>query len=124
MSTRRIQLGMLSLLVALLAVGCSSEPATDEHAAGSPDPHAQAAETHEAVAQADLEIILAKADAVDGATDKVISKCAGCALGMPGSAAHAVKVGEYEMHFCSDDCKSGFSEEPEKAVMALQIPEE
>lgn len=63
---------------------------------------------------------LAKADAVDGKTDKVVSKCAGCALGMDGKAAHAAKLGEYTVHFC-DHC-AGKTKDVEKIVMALKLP--
>lgn len=69
-----------------------------------------------------VDAILAKADAVDGNVDKIVSKCASCSLGMDGSAAHALKVGSYKMHFCSADCKEGFSENTKESILALNIP--
>jgi hypothetical protein len=129
MLIRRIHLGMLVLLAATLVLGCgrSEQPGTEEQGAQTADPQGgQAAEkpAGDTAVQAGLNMILAKADAVDGTEDKVVSRCAGCSLGMSGSEQHALKVGEYEMHFCSDGCKSGFSEDTEKAVMAMKIPEE
>ena len=66
--------------------------------------------------------ILAKADAVDGKTDKVISKCAACALGMDGSAEHALTMHEYKMHFCSAGCKTKYEKEGDKAIMSMKMP--
>ena len=67
--------------------------------------------------------ILAKADAADGATDKVVSKCLKCNLGMEGSSEHVAKLGDYQLHLCSDECKTGFEAAPEEALLALKIPE-
>jgi hypothetical protein len=72
---------------------------------------------------ADALAVLAKADAVDGTTDKVVSKCVTCALGMDGSADHAVTVGNYKLHLCSDACKKKFDTDSEKALLALKVPE-
>jgi hypothetical protein len=54
------------------------------------------------------EAVLAAADAHDGTVDHVVSECASCGLGMPGDSAHAVSVGEYQVHLCSDSCKTMF----------------
>ena len=54
--------------------------------------------------------VLAKADALDGQSDKIVSLCASCALGMDGSKEHQLHVGEYTMYFCRDDCQQAFSE--------------
>ncbi len=70
----------------------------------------------------DVAAKLAKADAVDGKTDKVVAKCAACSLGMDGSAEHELAVKDYKMHFCSADCKKSFEADPEKSVMAMKIP--
>jgi len=67
--------------------------------------------------------MLAAADKVDGTEDKVVSKCGGCALGMDGSHDHALKVGDYEMHFCSEYCQKVFEKDTEGSVMGLTIPE-
>ena len=62
--------------------------------------------------------VLAKADAADGATDKVVSKCLTCNLGMEGNSEHVATLGDYKLHLCSPECKSGFEAAPEKALLA------
>ena len=74
------------------------------------------------VKKGDVLAKLAKADAVDGAADKVVSKCGGCALRMDGSDEHAITVSGYAMHFCSAKCKKDFSKDPGRSVLALTIP--
>ena len=68
---------------------------------------------------ADLVAKLGKADAADGKTDKVVSKCPGCELKMDGAAAHSVKLGDYTLHFC-DHCADK-SKDAEKIVGALKL---
>ena len=62
---------------------------------------------------------LVKADASDGKTDKVVANCLTCGLGMAGKAEHSTKVGEYELHLCSDHCKKSVEDDPEKALASL-----
>ena len=64
---------------------------------------------------------LAKADAMDGTTDKVVHKCAGCALGMDGKADHAFELEGYTMHFCSGPCRDGFQDGAADKVLALKV---
>ena len=71
-----------------------------------------------------VEAKLAKADAFDGKTDKVLSKCASCALGTDGKSEHALEVSGYTLHFCSEGCKTGFEKDTTKAILALKIPED
>ena len=66
--------------------------------------------------------VLAKADALDGQSDKVVSLCASCALGMDGSEEHSLRVGEYTMYFCSDDCKQEFSKDISESILGMQLP--
>jgi hypothetical protein len=73
------------------------------------------------VSQANAQ--LAKADAVDGKTDKVVSNCASCALSMSGSPDHAIAVSGYTMHFCTTDCKESFGKDITKSVLAMKVPE-
>ena len=73
--------------------------------------------------QAKVVAKLAKADALDGATDKVVVKCAACALRMDGSVDHTFTHAEYSMHFCSAGCKDRFSKDPVKAILALEVPQ-
>ena len=72
---------------------------------------------------AEVLAALAKADGADGKTDKVVSKCVTCALAMDGKADHAATVGDYKVHLCSDDCKKKFDTDPDKALLALKVPE-
>ena len=71
-----------------------------------------------------VEAKLALADALDGTTDKVVSKCASCALAMDGKSEHAAEVSGYKLHFCSEDCKTGFEKDTTKAILALKIPKD
>jgi len=58
------------------------------------------------------EAQLVSADAADGTVDHVVTKCAGCGLGMAGDASHSTQVGEYELHLCSGSCLDSFVSEP------------
>jgi hypothetical protein len=53
----------------------------------------------------DKAAVLAKADLADGTEDKVVEKCAGCGLGMPGDAAHSIEHEGYALHMCTAVCK-------------------
>jgi YHS domain-containing protein len=69
-----------------------------------------------------VEAKLAKADAFDGKVDKVVTKCLGCGLGMDGKKELAATTAGYTLYLCSAHCKSEFEKDPNKAVLALQIP--
>ena len=109
MNTIRLLLVGCSLL---LIAGCSKE-AGASGASGAGNAPAPAPAGPELMAK------LGKADAVDGKVDKIVSKCAGCALGMDGKADHAVKVGEYTLHLC-DGCWHGGK--ADGAAMAAKLP--
>jgi len=104
----------------LVVSGCGGQ--------GSPSPVASQPEARvpespqEFDATPEMAAILAKADALDGQTDKIVSRCASCALGMDGSKEHSLHVGEYTMCFCTDDCKKAFSEDIAKSVLGLKVP--
>ena len=66
---------------------------------------------------------LAKADLLDGKEDKIVTRCAGCALKTDGKPEHSLEVLGYTMHFCSDKCLKSFSADTTKAMLALEIPE-
>ena len=106
---RRLAALGLALIAVSAGAGCGGKPAS---------------EAKESAAQARMAAILARADQVDGASDHVVSSCPGCQLHMPGNAAHAVQVGDYALHFCSEECKSRFDKDLEKSVLALAVPEE
>ena len=118
---RRSLAVLLIAMVAVGALGCAEKAEQHEEATKT---HAEAAEGKAtAVVSAQLAAHLAKADAVDGKQDMVVSQCSGCKLKMAGSAEHAVEVGEYSMQFCSTGCKDHFAEGGEEAILALEIPE-
>ncbi|GAB4140415.1 MAG: hypothetical protein Fur0037_06960 [Planctomycetota bacterium] len=97
---------ILSLPLFAVLSGCSGEGKEAPAA-----PAAPAAPTAEVLAR------LASADAKDGTADKVVEKCAGCNLGKPGKAEKSLKVGEYEMRFCSDNCLQAFSRDPNGEIL-------
>ncbi len=90
---------MRTVWMALALAACGGTATTEGEATPS-DAAYVLTDAHEAV--------LAAADAHDGTVDHVVSECASCGLGMPGDAAHAVTVGEYQVHMCSDSCKTMF----------------
>jgi hypothetical protein len=110
----------LSLLL-VLATACGGGESMETEAAAVPAE--QAAEPEAAAVEMTLGEKLAAADLVDGEADHVVTRCAACNLGMQGSADHAVQIGEYELHFCSEGCAKPFAENPEQAVMAMKLPE-
>lgn len=59
---------------------------------------------------------LASADAADGTTDKIVGKCATCALRMDGKAENELKLEGYTMHFCSSKCKDMCAKDPLKVL--------
>lgn len=126
---RRIREGLvlLSLVTLTIVIGCRKESedtatetaqATPPAKSTSPAPVDEAKPTDVSPAQ---EAILAKADAMDGTTDHVVSKCGMCALRMDGNDAHVSKVGDYELHFCSEECKESFDENAEEAILTFAV---
>lgn len=120
MSTR-MMLAFVWLAAGVLVVsGCggqeSPSPVASQPEASVPDAPPEFAATPEMAA------ILAKADALDGQSDKIVLRCASCALGMDGSKEHSVRVGDYTMYFCADDCNKAFSEDIAKSVLGLKVP--
>ncbi len=93
-----------------LLVGCpEKEPAKDQA-------------DDQAKVKAEVVAKLAKADELDGKVDKIVSKCANCRLGMAGSADNTLETHGYAMHFCKAGCKEKFESDPDKAILALEIP--
>jgi len=122
------------LVVVVMAAGCSGSGTEVADAASTggdrpsaPDASAadQSAQVGEAAAEyapEAVQAVLAKVDEQDGATDQVVHKCVGCALMMDGKADYAFEYEGFTMHFCSAHCRDGFSENAEKALMALNLP--
>jgi hypothetical protein len=95
-----VRVGAAILLFSLLLVGCQRSNGPSQAALG----------------------LMAKADAVDGTVDHVISKCVICNLGMEGRQEHSAKYGEYSVRLCSQGCNEAFSRDPEKALSRLSFP--
>lgn len=121
------KLGMLACLVGVALIGAGGgcdekSPSADGTSTGEPEatPTVSADDSDSDV---DTKVlgILVKADALDGTTDKIVSKCAGCGLSMDGDPAHALTVGEYTLHLCSAECKTDFEKDATKAVLALKV---
>lgn len=110
---RGLCLGLVAAL--LLAAGCNRE-----ESAGGVDNGASAS----AGSDAQVTAILARADAADGTSDKVVSKCAGCSLVMNGKAEHDLKAHGYTLHFCSGMCRDGFAKDTTKSILAMKLPSE
>ncbi len=122
MSRQSPLIGQLSSVLAIaflmLAVaGC--EGGNKEAPAPSGDPEITAVAPQPSAAGL---AILAKADAVDGTTDKVVSMCIKCNLGMMGSADHVATLGDSQLHLCSAECKAGFEKAPEKELLSVNFP--
>lgn len=102
-------------------LGCNSyttESASDDSASESPSVTPVVDVSPAALAQ------LAKADQLDGQADQVITRCYSCELGMDGHQEHAVTMGDYTAHFCSEYCQSHFVENAEDVVKNTSMPEE
>jgi len=112
------------LLIAAVAggvLGCGEKAEQHAEAAKS---HADAAMDHGTTeVSAQVATLLAKADAVDGTQDHVVSQCSGCKLRMAGSPDQTIQVGDYTMQFCSTGCRNHFAEGGEEAILALEIPD-
>ncbi len=102
---------LVALILAVGLVGCGNGEAPTGKTTKTP-----------AASGTGVAAILAKADAKDGMTDKVVTKCVTCMLGMDGEADYSVKIDEYEVHLCSPDCKKFFEQNPEKALKNLNLP--
>jgi hypothetical protein len=117
----RLMLACVLLTTGMLVIsGCGSQespsPVASQPEAGAADAPQEFAATPE------MTEVLAKADALDGQSDKIVSRCASCALGMDGSKEHSLHVGEYTMYFCRDDCEQAFSKDVATSVLGLKVP--
>ena len=70
-----------------------------------------------------IKVKLAAADRLDGKADKIVTKCASCALSMDGKKEHSLKVDEYTLYFCTEKCKSGFAKNTTESIKSLEIPD-
>ena len=85
------------------------------------DKPAPVAPTAPVAATPEMTATLAKADAKDGAVDKVVHRCAGCALGMDGKAEMPLLVGEFTMHFCKPACLDRYAKDAKGELARLKV---
>lgn len=119
------------LAAATVLVGCGrmSTPKTTDAAPAAARPEAKSttatadsmAAAPTAADAAAVEAILAKADAADGTVDKIVSKCAGCGLGMAGLPEHSADCHGYTLHLCSAHCKESYEKNGDAMITALPI---
>jgi len=115
---------LATLVVALAACGPRPEAGSATREEPAPAPTRAPAPAEGLVLNAELENRLAAADLVDGTADRTVERCPGCGLAMPGTSEHALAVGDYSLHFCSEGCKERFSQDLEGSLMALAVPSE
>lgn len=139
-TTYRLACCLAAAVVCAAMTGCKEDQPPQEEAAAQKAPAAEkqpAAEktvavpkveglTKEVAAemQVDVEARLAKADAVDGTVDKVVSKCPACRLAMDGNSENSLEVSGYKLHFCTEQCKAKYAKDPTQAVLAMEIPKD
>ena len=117
----------VTVILTVLA-GCSKKEAAKSDTQAKPEVKAEPAKANAAEndteIQANVEAKLAEADELDGTIDKIVQRCASCALGMDGKSEHALEVSGYTLYFCSGPCKEGFAKDPTKSILDLEIPED
>ena len=115
-------------IVSTVLAGCSKEEPAKSSTEIKPEAKAEQAQSdaNESAAktQAAVEAKLAEADALDGTTDKIIQRCASCALGMDGKSEHALELSGYTLYFCSGSCQEEFAKDLTKSILDLEIPED
>lgn len=122
-TTRRIVTAFFVLTLGHGIVGCDKQPAAQSDSATAPADAAAPTPGHAPTANRETLLAkLASADAFDGKTDKVVSKCAGCALGMDGSEKYTVQFEGYSLHLCNDACRKQFASDTVNAVLAMRVP--
>ncbi|QDV89549.1 hypothetical protein RAS2_06190 [Phycisphaerae bacterium RAS2] len=123
LSTRRGVIAFTLLMLGAGVVGCDKQPAASSNTAAAPADAAAPTPGHAPTANRETLLAkLASADAFDGKTDKVVSKCAGCALGMDGSEKYTVQFEGYSLHLCNDACRKQFASDTVNAVLAMRVP--
>ena len=114
------------VLSAILVSACGAPSEQSPDSAPPPaaadvaeEPRVVPADSSAAALDASTLAGLAAADAKDGATDQVVSKCAGCSLMMDGKAEHSLSAGEYTLHLCSSSCRDHFSKDMDASLRGL-----
>ncbi|UCG32471.1 MAG: hypothetical protein JSU68_12490 [Phycisphaerales bacterium] len=103
----------------LVPAGCKKEEPAEPAS-----PIGALAEKAAEVGETTVAAVLVRADKVDGAEDKVVSKCAGCALAMDGSPDHTLNAEGYTLRFCSAECKDRFAADTTKSILEMNFPED
>ena len=111
---------LVSMTLLVAAAGC---PKAETGETATPAADVAEPARSDAEPQAEVQAKLVKADLLDGQADKIVSRCASCALNMDGSSDHALKVLDYTMYFCTEGCAKTFAEDTTKSVLAMKIPE-
>ncbi len=131
-AVRYLLILMMSILITATMTGCGGgetdiESAADEMAAEAGDAVEGAVEDAGEAVAAELNeaavMVLAKADALDGTKDMIVTKCVSCGLTMDGNAEYAAQLGEYELHFCNEECLTKFNENPVETLTTMELPE-
>jgi hypothetical protein len=116
-----LMLLLVPVFVVMVVACCSQDRETTE--AETPVETAQVETEVAPVVAATMHTeVLAKADALDGTTDQIVSKCPGCAFAMDGKPENQIEVDGYTMQFCLEECKVAFEENLEAALAALEVP--
>lgn len=113
MTRTSVVLGVVSL-----ALGSAALPACRK----DDKPADRVAVTIPDAALARVKAKLAAADALDGKPDKVVAKCAGCALSMDGKPDAVLAVADFDLRFCSEHCRDNFAPVAAEKVLALDVP--
>lgn len=123
LTTRRVVAAFVALTLGTGVLGCDKQPAAQSNSAAAPADAASPTPGHAPTANRETLLAkLASADAFDGKTDKVVSKCAGCALGMDGLEKYTVQIEGYALHLCNDACRKQFASDTVNAVLAMRVP--
>ncbi|MGD2107840.1 MAG: hypothetical protein PVI86_00480 [Phycisphaerae bacterium] len=115
-----------SLWLLAIALVAGQTSCKREEASQRPAKPAEAAPSTEAppVDQAAVRAMLAKADALDGTEDKIVTRCASCRLNMDGKPEHSLKALDYTMYFCSEHCAQQFGQDLTGSILAMNVPED
>lgn len=106
------------LLVAILSFSCSDAKVEDTTTTNTDSDVVKS----EITLDAPMLAILAQADALDGETDKVVKKCAGCALGMMGKPDYVTEVSGYSLQHCTEGCRDAYGKDLKTNLGKLKIP--
>ncbi len=109
---------MITLSLVMLSGGCSEEVSSNK-----PAPDAVKKVKADTESPAGILAKLAKADQLDGKTDKIVVRCASCALSMDGNAEHSLAAHGYTFYFCQAGCAERFGKDIEASIGAMEIPE-